>query len=165
MSAQCPQGKAMPFFDNYETDLLKSLIEAKVTFAVFGGAAIALHGIERERGDLDLLIEDTAENKRRSLDGICRPWRLREERAADFIKPGGMWRQLPQDDFRGFDLASKIAGIDNAACLASVEWMKVDNLSVPVASVASLIANKEALGVQAQGKDDADLEALRSLVA
>lgn len=153
----------MPFFDKYETNLLKSLIDAKVTFAIFGGAAVSLHGVKRERHDLDLLIEDTVENKQRLLDNINFPRQLRQDDAAKFLQPKGMWKQASQDDFRGFDIASEVSGIDNTACLSSVVWLEVDDMDVPVASVASLIANKEALGDALQDEDLADLKALRLL--
>jgi hypothetical protein len=55
---------------DFEIDLIREFIRCDVNFVVIGGAAVVLHGYNRERKDLDVLIAQTKENlkKLREVD-------------------------------------------------------------------------------------------------
>jgi len=51
-------------------DVFRSFADHNVRYVVVGGMASVLHGVPRATFDLDILIEDTAENARRLLDAL-----------------------------------------------------------------------------------------------
>ncbi|TGP49170.1 hypothetical protein EN873_30295 [bacterium M00.F.Ca.ET.230.01.1.1] len=155
----------MPFLEKYEKDIIQWLIEETVSFVIVGGLAMKAHGIERERRDLDLLVLDTEQNKKKLLDAIGHRWPLKANKEAEFLKPLGMWRQAADPPFRGFDFAAELAGLDTRTAIKEAIWIEVDGLNMPILSVPSLIKNKMSLGTDAQQKDLDDLAALKSFVA
>ena len=50
------------------TDLLAALLRTEARFLVVGAHAMALHGVPRATGDIDLWIQPTEENAARVLE-------------------------------------------------------------------------------------------------
>lgn len=57
----------MSIFSEYHLNFLKTLIENGVRFIIVGGQAAIYYGVRRGTGDLDLLIEPTAQNGEKIL--------------------------------------------------------------------------------------------------
>src|SRR5690242_19792382 len=51
-------------------DLLRCLLEARVEFVIVGAHALAAHGLPRATGDLDVLVQPTAENSERVIQAL-----------------------------------------------------------------------------------------------
>ena len=51
-------------------DLLVSLLEKEVTFLIVGAHALAVHGITRATGDLDIWIRPDAKNAGRAWEAL-----------------------------------------------------------------------------------------------
>ena len=49
-------------------DLLAALTDAGAEFLIVGAYAMALHGVPRATGDLDILVRPTGENAQRVLE-------------------------------------------------------------------------------------------------
>lgn len=52
----------MSLYTEEHIRLLKSLLDCQVKFILIGGHAAIYYGVNRNTGDLDILIEPTAEN-------------------------------------------------------------------------------------------------------
>jgi len=70
-------------------DMLRALAEAGAEFLVVGAHAMAVHGVPRATGDLDVLVRPSADNAVRvlaALRSVTAPVRL-GHRAAKFYDP------------------------------------------------------------------------------
>jgi hypothetical protein len=139
-------------------DLLAALIEARARFLVVGAHAMAVHGVPRATGDLDVWVEATPENARRVLDALVvfgAPVRSLGVSEADFTEPGRVVQLgLPP---RRIDLLTSISGVEFASAWPERIAHDVIGLTVPFLGRAALVRNKRASG---RPKDLADLEAL-----
>lgn len=52
----------MALYSDYHLNLIKAFINNNVRFLIIGGHAAIFHGINRNTGNLDILIEPTEEN-------------------------------------------------------------------------------------------------------
>jgi hypothetical protein len=78
-------------------DILHALSTAGVEFLVVGAHAMALHGVPRATGDLDLLVRPTPGNAERvheALRAFGAPMESHGVTRADFEKPGNVVRLL-----------------------------------------------------------------------
>ena len=125
-------------------------------FLIVGAYALAMHGVPRFTGDLDILIRPTAENGQRVLEAV-----------ADFGFPTGT---LTADDVanprRILEMGVPPVQLHVMSAISGVSWddaqmdAVVANLGgqdVRILGRASLIRNKRAA---ARPKDLADLDAL-----
>lgn len=137
-------------------DLLAALIAADVRFLVAGAHALAVHGVPRATGDLDVWVEATPDNARRVV--IARfgaPIRGLGVSAADFAKAGQVIQiGLPP---RRIDLLTSVTGVEFAEAWPDRLTREVVGLDVPFLGRAALVRNKRGTG---RAKDIADLEAL-----
>jgi hypothetical protein len=140
------------------TDFLAALIEAGARFLVVGAHALAVHGVARATGDLDIWIEPTAEN-------AARVWDALRAFGAPVDAVGLSVDDLSQPDRvvqiglppRRIDLMTEISGVEFGDAWASRLTQAVGSLEVPFLGRASLVLNKKAAG---RHKDLADLEGL-----
>jgi hypothetical protein len=54
-------------FNDDFVDMLRALVESGTEFLVVGAHALALHGVPRSTGDLDIWVQPTPENAQRVL--------------------------------------------------------------------------------------------------
>lgn len=140
------------------TDFLSALIDASARFLVVGAHALAVHGVARATGDLDIWIESTAEN-------AARVWDALRAFGAPVDAVGLSVDDLSQPDRvvqiglppRRIDLMTEISGVEFDDAWASRLVQAVGSLEVPFLGRASLVLNKKAAG---RHKDLADLEGL-----
>lgn len=142
-------------------DLLFALLDAQVRFLVVGAHALAVHGVPRATGDLDLWIEPTAENAQRvvaALERFGAPLGALKLSSHDFVQPDHVVQVgLPP---RRVDLLTGISGVDFPGAWDRRVSMPVEDRAIPVIGRADFVANKRATGRQ---RDLGDLEDLGEL--
>jgi hypothetical protein len=139
-------------------DLLFAMLDAGARFLVVGAHALAVHGVPRATGDLDLWVEPTPDNARRvaaALERFGAPLAALRLSPEDLLLPDQVVQfGLPP---RRVDLLTGISGVTFAEAWDRRASTKVEGQAVPVIGRADLVANKRATGRQ---RDLGDLEAL-----
>ena len=139
-------------------DLLAALLEAGARFLVVGAHAMAVHGVPRATGDLDVWIAADPANAQRVWDALLR---FGAPVAAVGVRLEDLWRRdsvvqigLPP---RRIDLLTSISGVEFDEAFPARVIHHVAGLAIPFLGRADLVRNKHATG---RAKDVADLEAL-----
>jgi predicted nucleotidyltransferase len=144
--------------------LLVLLAEHGVRFVVVGGIAVTLQGYVRLTEDVDLLIEDSAEN----IDLLLATLRGYGEGFAaelsreDFDDSEGAIRIVEETEQCQIDLFTRMSGRRYAEVMADADTLLLRGFSIRYASKASLIGWKER---SVREKDKLDALALRKLEA
>src|SRR5690606_25001568 len=127
-------------------------------FLVVGAHAMAVHGVPRATGDLDVWIERTAANADkvwRALIEFGAPVEDLAVSRADLEAPGVVIQiGLPP---RRIDILTDVTGVDFERAWDERVVIELGGLAVPFLGRETLIRNKRATG---RLKDLADLEAL-----
>jgi hypothetical protein len=139
-------------------DLLAALLEAGARFLVVGAHALAVHGVPRTTGDLDVWLAPDPDNARRVWEALLRfgaPVAAMGVTQQDLTRADAVVQiGLPP---RRIDLLTSISGVGfDEAWVARVNH-EVAGLGIPFIGRAELVRNKRASG---RTKDLADLEAL-----
>jgi hypothetical protein len=136
-------------------DLLQELEQAGVEYVIVGAHAMAVHGVPRATGDLDVLIRPTQDNAARvvqALQAFGAPIDAHGVTADDLSTPGTVYQiGLPP---RRIDILSEITGVDFDEAWSSRETHEVAGLRLPFLGREALIRNKRATG---RDKDRTDL--------
>lgn len=139
-------------------DLLAAFLAADVRFLVVGAHAMAVHGVPRATGDLDVWIAPGPENAERAWSAVARfgaPLASLGVTRADFGRPDQVVQiGLPP---RRIDILTSISGVGFEEAWPERAIHEVEGLAVPFLGRAALVRNKRASG---RAKDIADLEAL-----
>ena len=140
------------------TDFLTALIEAQARFLVVGAHALAVHGVARATGDLDVWIDATPDNAARvwaALQAFGAPVETLDASVDDLSQPDRVLQLgLPP---RQIDVMTDISGVEFDEAWGSKVFQAVGSLDVPFLSRADLVRNKKAAG---RTRDLADLEDL-----
>jgi hypothetical protein len=139
-------------------DLLAALLAAQARFLVVGAHALAVHGVPRATGDLDVWIAADPTNAQRVWSALLRfgapvaamGVSLDDLTLADRVVQIG----LPP---RRIDILTSISGVGFDEAWPDRVTHEVGGLAVPFLGRAALVRNKRATG---RTKDRADLEAL-----
>lgn len=139
-------------------DMLASLMETGARFIVVGAHAMAVHGVPRATGDLDIWIEPVRNN-------VARVWSALERFGAPVESLGVSKDDLLSPDMviqigmppRRIDLLTGITGVEFVDAWETKVFHKVGPLDIPFLGREALMANKRATG---RAKDVADLEIL-----
>jgi predicted nucleotidyltransferase len=139
-------------------DVLRALGESGAEFIVIGAHAMAVHGIPRATGDLDVLVRPTAENAVRVLHALRlfgAPIDAHGIREADLATPGVVYQiGLPP---RRIDILTQISGVSFDEAWATHVEVEISGIRVPFIGRQALLKNKRAAG------RDKDLVDARSL--
>lgn len=139
-------------------DILRSLTEARAEFLVVGAHAMALHGVPRATGDLDLFVRPTPDNAQRvmqALDAFGAPLETHGVRQVDFETVDTVYQiGLPP---RRIDLMTSITGVTFEDAWHSRQLVEIAGIAVPFLGREALIRNKEAAG---RDKDLVDVRLL-----
>jgi hypothetical protein len=139
-------------------DLLAALLERGARFLVVGAHAMALHGVPRATGDLDVWISPDPGNAARvwqALLGFGAPVTSMGVTGKDLEAPATVVQiGVPP---RRIDLLTTLSGLAFDEAWAGRTLHRVDALEVPFLGRAELVRNKRAAG---RPKDMADLAAL-----
>ncbi len=128
-------------------DILRALVEAGVEFLVVGAHAMAVHGVPRATGDLDLVARPSRPNAARvirALRAFGAPIDTHGVTQADFEVPGRVYQLgLPP---RRVDLLTTLTGVDFEEAWASKVFVDVEGMAIPFLGLDALRRNKAATG-------------------
>lgn len=145
-------------FDRDFVDILNDFSAANVEFVVVGAHAMALHGVPRATGDLDLFVRPSSENAGRvlsALQAFGAPLAAHGVTQGDFETPDTVYQiGLPP---RRIDIMTSISGVDFDEAWESREQVDIDGTQVPFLGRDALIRNKRSSG---RDKDLVDLRLL-----
>jgi hypothetical protein len=145
-------------FNDDFLDMLGALLEAGVEFVVVGAHAMAVHGVPRATGDLDIVVRPSPENAERVLVALATfgaPVAAHGVAAADFGSPGTVYQLgLPP---RRIDLLTSLSGVPFEMAWESRVFVEAGGLRVPFLGRDALRRNKQATG---RDKDLLDLRLL-----
>ena len=139
-------------------DVLREFVAHQVIFLVVGAHALAVHGIPRATGDLDVLVQANPANAERvvaALASFGAPIHDLGISRDDFVRPDVV-AQLGLPPYR-IDILTSISGVEFDAAWEDRVDGNVAGVDVPVLGRASFRKNKRASG---RPKDLADLQAL-----
>ena len=137
-------------------EFLRLLNANRVEYLLVGGYAVGLHGYPRAPVDLDVWVGATPGNAQRVLASLREfGFDLPALESRLFTDPRSIVR-LGVAPFR-IEVMTSIDGVEFEACRARAVEFEVDDVRVPVISLADLKVNKRAAG---RHKDLADLENL-----
>lgn len=128
-------------------DMLAALAEAQVEFIVVGAHAMAVHGVPRATGDIDLFVRPTnanAERVLRALHSFGAPVASHAVAADDFAKEDVVYQiGLPP---RRIDLLTSISGVSFDEAWASRVALEIDGREIAFLGKTALLRNKHASG-------------------
>ena len=137
---------------------MQALLDAGARFLVVGAHAMAVHGVPRATGDLDVWISPDHANSERvwqALLAFGAPVGELGVSRADLETPGMVIQVgIPP---RRIDLLTEASGLVFEEAWKNRTTHRVDSLEVPVLSRQDLVRNKRATG---RPKDLADLDVL-----
>lgn len=149
---------AAPGLNDDFLDLLRVLVEAQVEFVVVGAHAMAVHGVPRATGDLDVVVRPSGENASRlvtALRAFGAPLDAHGIGERDFTSPGVVYQLgLPP---RRIDVLTGLSGVTFDDAWAGRVDLDVAGIRVPFLGRDALLRNKRATGRE---KDIADLHSL-----
>jgi hypothetical protein len=139
-------------------DLLSALLDERVRFLVVGAHAMAVHGVPRATGDLDVWIATDIHNVQHAWVALVRfgaPLAAMGVSQDDLTRPDQVIQiGLPP---RRIDVLTGLTGVTFDEAWPGRVRHRVGALEVPFIGRAMLVRNKRATG---RAKDRADLEAL-----
>lgn len=141
-------------------DFLRALLGKRARFLIVGAHALAVHGVPRATGDLDVWIDTSPDNAAKvwlALLTFGAPVEGLGVDQGDLERPNQVIQiGLPP---RRIDLLTTISGVDFEAAWSTRTVHSVSGLDIPFLGYDEFIANKRAAG---RAKDLADLEELSS---
>jgi hypothetical protein len=127
-------------------------------YLIVGAHAMAVHGVPRATGDLDVWVRPEAGNAERVLQALIRfgaPIESIKVRADDLAQPGMVYQiGLPP---RRIDILTEISGVDFDEAWSSRVTQALAGLEIPFLGREALVRNKRASG---RIKDLSDLALL-----
>ena len=147
---------AIPALARDFKEFLKSFNSNRVEYLLIGGYAVGIYGYIRATNDLDAWVDISPQNA------------VRIERALrefGFTGPGltsGLFLERNNVIRMGvppirIEIFTSVSGVEFESCYAEKEMIRIEEIVVPVISLARLRQNKAASG---RAKDLADLENL-----
>lgn len=140
-------------------DMLSALSAEGAEYLLVGAYALAVHGLPRATGDIDLWVRPSPDNGRRVLAALARfgaP--LGDLTQRDLMTPGTMFQIGVAP--RRIDLLTTIDGVEFDEAWAARCVTRVGTLDVPVIDREHLLRNKKAAGRPQDLADAARLEGL-----
>ena len=154
----------MSFYSQDHIRLLKSLLHHEVKFILIGGVAAIYYGVNRNTGDLDILIEPTVTNGLKLTTalkevGLDVPDISAEEFETKLVLSFGL-----EPD--AVDILNYTPGIDFEIAYKNSLEINFAGLNIRLINIADLIKNKEQL--QRKGEksllDQYDAEVLKKIL-
>ena len=139
-------------------DVLAALQDERARFLVAGAHALAVHGVPRATGDLDIWVERSKENAGRvwrALQAFGAPLDALGVTAADFYAPDRVIQVGVRP--RRIDFLTDVTGTSFERAWPDRVCVELEGIEVPFIGRRTLLENKRATG---RLKDRADLEAL-----
>ena len=141
-------------------DLLQALLDEKVAFLIVGAYALAIHGVPRATGDLDIWIKPAPDNAKRvwsALQSFGAPIKALDISVSDLATLGMVVQiGLPP---RRIDLLTDISGVTFEKAWQDRVLHEIEGLTIPFIGREVLLQNKKASG---RPKDLVDVATLES---
>ena len=120
-----------------------ALNDAGARYVLIGGFAVIARGGARTTKDIDLLIDASADNVARVKQAL----RILEDKAVDEVADDDVARYtvVRVADEVVVDLMATACGVDYAAATEDVDTLTIGGVSVPVASLRTLIRTKRTM--------------------
>lgn len=154
----------MSLYSEEHIKLLKCLLDAKVKFILIGGHAAIYYGVNRNTGDIDILIEPTQENGQRLLNALKKiGLEIPEIELVEFENKLVLSFGLPPD---AVDILNYTPGIEFHSAFSNAQVMNFSNLKIPIIDIKDLINNKEQLKREGEKShlDKYDAEVLKNIL-
>ncbi len=139
-------------------EFLSALVRADARFLVVGAHAMAVHGVPRATGDLDVWVQPDPQNAERVWAALLEfgaPVQALGLSKTDLIAPNMVFQMgVPP---QRIDLLTSVTGVDFDDAWSTKRLHLVDTLELPFLGRASLLQNKRATG---RAKDLVDVEIL-----
>jgi hypothetical protein len=139
-------------------DILRALQDSSVQYLVVGAHSMAVHGVPRATGDLDLWVNPDEFNAKRVMDALRlfgAPIEAHGVTPEDFTVEGTVYQMgLPP---RRIDVLTSISGVHFDHAWATRTEVVIDGMTIPFLGLKALAANKRAAG---RDKDLVDLRLL-----
>ena len=135
------------------------LDEAGARYALIGGYAIALHGLNRLSEDVDLLVDPAPENTERWVAALSRlPDRAAQELVPepDIFQREGPYAIRINDEFT-VDVMPAACGHSWAELAGFIQRVSIGGVEIPVLSLEGLLRTKEGM----RERDRADAAAIQ----
>ncbi len=154
----------MSLYSQEHLKLLRNLLEFNVKFILIGGHAAIYYGVNRNTGDIDILVEPTKENGQRLLDALRKmeleiPKIAPEEFQSELVLSFGLSPDAA-------DILTFTPGIEFNSAFRNAQIIDFSGLKIPVIDIKDLIKNKESL--QRKGEksllDKYDAEVLKKIL-
>lgn len=139
-------------------DMLCALNDEDVEYLVVGAYAMAVYGLPRATGDLDLWVNPTPQNAERAWRALGRFGAPLDRLTLEDLQEPGLVYQIGVAPVR-IDVLTAIDGVDFPSAWADKTVVEVDGVRIHVIGLDALIANKTAVG---RAQDVADVERLRN---
>jgi predicted nucleotidyltransferase len=138
--------------------ICRSLNDAGARYILIGGFAVIAHGGARTTKDIDLLVYAAADNVARIRQAL----QILEDHAVDHVADTDVARYtvVRVADEIVVDLMALACGIDYTEAAKDVEPMTIGGVTIPVASLATLIRTKNTV----RPSDAADCRYLEELL-
>jgi hypothetical protein len=147
---------AIPTLPRDFKEFLKLLGSHGVEYLLVGGYAVGIHGYVRATNDLDIWVKISNRNAG-GIDAALREFGFAGSTLSPelFLSPNTVVRMgVPP---MRLEILTSVSGVQFDVCYAEREMVGIDELLVPVISLARLRENKAAAG---RAKDLADLDIL-----
>lgn len=148
----------VPAWNGDFRDVVRALGAANAEFLVVGAHALAIHGVPRATGDLDLFVRPDRENARRvaaALRGFGAKLEAHGVTDDDFAREGTVYEiGLPP---RRIDVLTSISGVTFEEAWQTRALLRVDESEVPALGREAMLKNKRASG---RPKDLLDVAAI-----
>ena len=139
-------------------DVLSIFNDRDVEYLLVGAYALAVHGLPRATGDIDILVLTTPRNAQRAFESLGEFGAPMDQVTTEDFTEKGIVFQIGIAP-RRIDVLTSIDGVEFVDAWQDRSIVQIEGLSVPVISREHLIANKRATGRPQDLADVAWLEA------
>lgn len=143
----------------------KALQKYQVKFIMVGGYAINLHGYQRYTGDMDLLLDDTIENRQR-LRLAFKDYGIGDFEMMERLQFVPGWTNFHLNNGLRLDIMTELKGLEEYTfdnCLELASLAEIENVSIPFLHINHLILNKKAVNRPKDQLDVIYLEKIKKL--
>lgn len=138
-------------------DILSDFCEEKVEFLLVGAYALAVHGLPRATGDMDLWIRPSEDNAHRAWQALAKFGAPSSSLSREELKTPGNVLQIGVAP-RRIDVLTSIDGVDFDEAWLDRTEVDVEGIKIPVIGRRHLIQNKKSVGRPQDLADVARLE-------
>ncbi len=151
-------------YSKVHISFLRAIVNEKVKFLIIGGHAAIYHGVNRNTGDLDILVEPTKQNGEHVLAALKRlQLDIPAIEPEEFEEPLFLAIGFEPD---AVDILTSTAGLDFENAFANAIDFSYEGVSVKILAINDLIKNKSSLNREGEKAllDKYDAEVLKKIL-